>query len=122
MHNLFSATNLASGPIAGKGSNSLCRHEFIEALVRLAHHKFVATGKVMSLDKALQLLLKHHILGKPLPMQGGLSFRKENVWLLAIDDVFRTNLAALADIYRHLLGEPDPVTGRPNKYLGLKQL
>ena len=76
----------------------------------------------MSLGLALKKLITDQVLENPVPSLGGMSFRQSSVWILGIDDIFRSNLGAMTDLYIHLMGPPDPQTGRPKKDLGLKQL
>jgi hypothetical protein len=46
---------------AGTGAKTMCRHEFVEVLVRIANSKYRETGKASSFSKALEMLLSSMI-------------------------------------------------------------
>lgn len=77
---------------------ALCRFEFYEILVRVAHVKYKETGICSTYADALQMLLKENIFkyANPEPWQ---EFRDEELWTLDVNDIFEANIEGLKKVY-----------------------
>lgn len=72
----FKATVTGNRPAPGKVSGTLCRNEFVEAIVRIAKFKYLDLEVVVSLGQALQKLIADQIEMNPVPTLGGMKFRE----------------------------------------------
>ena len=72
------------------GGNALCRFEFLECLVRIAHEKYRNDNFTDGLERLLDECIFPKY--KPSPWQ---EFRDEQFWKIEIADVFDANIRQL---------------------------
>jgi len=87
----------------------LCRHEFLEVLVRIADEKYRKSGIWKTLPTALGHLLNHNLFKHSNFIQNAQKFRDENLWTIRIDDLMFANMANIRNIYNMILIKPNIV-------------
>lgn len=91
----FIATNFEEVDLDNNDDKSLCRYEYLEILVRLAKIKYFDRGAEPTVAKALERLLKQHILPNHCMELPWMPFRKTRLWKLEVDDLFKANKDAI---------------------------
>eukprot|EP01022_Parablepharisma_sp_SALTPOND_P016538 TRINITY_DN2451_c0_g1_i1.p1 TRINITY_DN2451_c0_g1~~TRINITY_DN2451_c0_g1_i1.p1 ORF type:complete len:1113 (+),score=77.31 TRINITY_DN2451_c0_g1_i1:8406-11744(+) len=95
----FIAVNVDLGKKSEEKANperALCRHEFVEILVRIANRKYKETGRAKTHAEAVKLLLEEILKGEDFGIS---SFRETKVWTLVVDDLLRGNLPELKQVF-----------------------
>ena len=95
---MFIAAKVAAP--AAISQNALVRFEFLEVLVRIANAKYKETGRAETFNEALNMLLDS--IWTNYPMKQWQEFRERYLWCNTIDNVYKTNAAALQDIHNKL--------------------
>lgn len=113
---IFVGTTTGSRTLPGKPTNALSRSEFVETLVRIAYIKYLERGLARTLPQAVQMLIKNHLLSRNLITEDVEEFRRQQVWTLKVDDLLRSNMGPISDVYRYF---SDP--GHKQAYLNLRQ-
>ena len=98
---LFIITNVEVIEQEDNPDRDLCRYEFFEIILRLAGAKFKDSNRVKTWDEAAERLIVEHIIPNAYQnfIMTGKEFRLENIWILAIDDLFRANIDNIKIIY-----------------------
>lgn len=107
---IFIATNVEIGPrktvkagVAKNTSNSLMRHEFLEAIVRVAQAKYVKTRQTDDMASAVKMLLVSHIL--PFAnYDDGNDFRRKHLYCEEVDMVFKRYMGRLNQVFQRHSG------------------
>jgi hypothetical protein len=102
----FKATNVELGDEEQEGNDdrNLCRFEFIEMLIRLGKQKYLDPGIVSTIGQAFQEMVKLMILPSIDNPHRWQSFRNEQLWTLAANDMFETNIDALKKLFKLACG------------------
>ena len=99
---LFIAVNVELEKLEDNPDRDLCRYEFLEILVRIATTKYKDTKMVETHKEALSKLLEQ-IKANSVIKFTGYAFKKEEVWVLEVDDLLRTNIPNIRKvIYKYL--------------------
>mgnify|MGYP006092769123 FL=1 len=78
----------------------MSRFQFYESLVRIAFYKYRATGAAATVAEAMRILLEEHL--KPAyDNDAWMRWRQDNIWQLDIDDLLKSNLAALTALHQY---------------------
>jgi len=78
----------------------MSRYMFYESLVRVAYHKFKQSGLTETTLEGLKILI-HDVLEKKYDNYIWHGWRTEHLWTLDIDDLFRSNLAAMKKLWKY---------------------
>lgn len=82
----------------GKDNTSICRYEFLEAIVRIAQQNYFDTGLCESVSDALKRTIEEDIL-KNFPFDGWQEFRIEHPWSLEVSDVLNVNKDGIMKLF-----------------------
>lgn len=74
--------------------NGLCRFEFLEAVVRLAKAKYIATGVEKTYSDAVSRIIKDNVI-KYNPCEAWHGFRDKLLWQMEVNDLMEPNLPGL---------------------------
>lgn len=95
---MFIAANFEMEDQEDNPDKALIRFEFIELLLRLAKEKYQKTGEANSLADAFTILLERNV--RPISnADEWSSFRKDKLYNVEVDQVFRANMEVLKKIY-----------------------
>lgn len=83
-------------------NRELCRHEFLEILVRVASAKYKDKGIVKFNYEALELFLAEMLAVSQPPMIH--EFRKKYIWTLPVDDILRSNREGVHLVFTRYAG------------------
>ena len=84
--------------------------------------KFLDRGKVKTLDEAMKMLIDNHFKGTPRPRPGlpppqsGQDFRERYAWRSDMDDLLRSNMPSILELYKYFADQVKP--GGPLKMEG----
>ena len=93
------AVNYEEVDLEENDDNSLCRYEFLEIIVRMAKIKYKDKGVCETVAEATQKLIEEYIIPNSkehMPWQG---FRKNRLWNLDCDDLFKANISSLNELF-----------------------
>lgn len=100
---LFIATNVELVELEDNPDRDLCRFEFFEIIVRLGAAKYKDSHQCSTYDKAVEMVIQNCILKNyQLRMMDGERFRRQYVWTLPIDDLYKANLTQLQKVFDFL--------------------
>ena len=96
---LFIAANVDLNGNGDAGSNSLCRYEFLELIVRIANEKYRKPKLANSVAESVQMLIDQNIKPNSYESQWQ-GFRDKSLWTIDVNDIFEANLQNLRKIYK----------------------
>ncbi|CAI2383819.1 unnamed protein product [Moneuplotes crassus] len=78
----------------------LCRYEFYEILIRIAYHKYILSKTCKNLPAAVSRLLTDNIFNNSEHVFTGQRWRKDELWLMEIDDLYMANITSLKTVFQ----------------------
>jgi len=85
----------------------LCRHEFVEILVRIANRKYRESKRVKTYANALKCLIDDLLSDTDLCIS---SLRINKIWTLQIDDLLKGNFVSLTTIFETISANKKEIT------------
>ena len=82
---------------------NMIRFEFLEALVRIADSRFIATKQIKTYEEATKKLIEEFVLPNFKPVEGWQDWRDKELWTLDINDLLKANLDKLKRIHQSFL-------------------
>ena len=99
---MFIATNTSNNKYKISAERELHRYEFVEVIVRLSLVKYKDSKIYSNLHDATRVILEHDILPNN-PSVDGYNFRKDHMYNLKCDDIFRKNENVIKKLFESFL-------------------
>jgi hypothetical protein len=80
-------------------NSQMCRYQFIECIIRMAHEKYVKSKFCKSLSQAVGVILNDHIFKNSAFVLPVIKWREEKLWNILIDDLFFANMSSIREIF-----------------------
>ena len=82
----------------------------------MAKCKYLENKICKKIDQSLDKLMNEHLIPNTISPTNGQEFRDNHLWTLEVDDLFKSNMNAIKDLYKHFSTYQSSV-GKP-KFFG----
>jgi len=80
----------------------MSRFQFYESLVRIAQFKYKNQGLTDTVYEGVVKLISEVLVPKSkADLHRWMGWRKDNLWTLEVDDLYKTNLKAMEKLYKY---------------------
>ena len=97
---LFIAVNYDENDLDDNDDNSLCRYEFTEIAARIGREKYFNKGLTDSIHEGTRRFIEDYLIPNTCEKMPWQPFRKDRLWNLDVDDLFKANRANMDKLYK----------------------